>query len=165
MSADEKKEKKRLANVEKLEIKKAKQKAIIDAKRAKKRGITLKPSAEEGEGGEGGGEGGGEAVVEGGDDKTKLLEGDGSPGKEAKEKGKKEKGGKNKLSFEERKAAGKKNQLAKAQAKEDKHAAKLETAPTPLTRTRTLTLTPTIDPDPKPSPDPTRETLPSDHSP
>lgn len=110
-----------------------------------------------------GGEGGGEAAAEGGDDKTKLLEGDGSPGKEAKEKGKKEKGGKNKLSFEERKAAGKKNQLAKAQAKEDKHAAKLETAPTPLTRTRTLTLTPTIDPDPKPSPDPTRETLPSDH--
>ena len=82
MSADEKKEKKRLANVEKLEIKKAKQKAIIDAKRAKKRGITLKPSAEEGEGGEGGGEGGGEAVVEGGDDKTKLLEGDGTPAKE-----------------------------------------------------------------------------------
>ena len=84
------------------------------------------------------------ALDNGGDDKTKLLEGDGTPGKEAKEAPKK----KGKPSFEERKAAGKKNQLAKAAAKDDKHAAKLEMVPTTLTLALTLTPTPTPPPPP-----------------
>ena len=53
MTAEQKREKKRIAKAEKLEIKKAKQKAIIDAKRAKKRGLpppgAKKASAEEGD--------------------------------------------------------------------------------------------------------------------